>query len=44
MLVGACFQQAFLRYFAEGPSVKPVGDEMVSALSATLVRALNVRG
>ncbi|WP_433184974.1 TetR/AcrR family transcriptional regulator [Actinoallomurus sp. CA-150999] len=44
LLVGACFQQAFLRYFAEGPSAKPLPDETVSALSATLVRALGVRG
>ncbi|MCO6005808.1 TetR/AcrR family transcriptional regulator [Actinoallomurus purpureus] len=44
LLAGACFQQAFLKYFAEGPAAKPVPDETVTALSATLIRALGVRG
>ncbi|GAA4611256.1 TetR/AcrR family transcriptional regulator [Actinoallomurus liliacearum] len=40
LLAGACFQQAFFRYFAEGPDAKPVPDATVTALSGTLLRAL----
>jgi AcrR family transcriptional regulator len=40
LLTGACFQQAFLRYFAEGPGASPAPDELVAALTRTLMRAL----
>lgn len=40
LLAGACFQQAFFRYFAEGSAATPVPDATVTALSATLLRAL----
>jgi AcrR family transcriptional regulator len=43
LLAGACFQQAFFRYFAEGPGAGPVPDATVDALSATLLRALAQR-
>jgi len=42
LLVGACFQQAFLRYYAEGPDAAPAPQETVAALTGMLVRALAV--
>ncbi|GAA0324182.1 hypothetical protein [Actinoallomurus spadix] len=36
------FQQAFVRHFAEGPDATPVPDATVTALSATLLRALGM--
>jgi AcrR family transcriptional regulator len=43
LLMGACFQQAFLRYFAEGPAAPPAPDTLVTALTSTLVRAIAPR-
>lgn len=40
LLAGACFQQAFLRYFAQGAEAPPAPDEMVATLARTLTRAL----
>jgi AcrR family transcriptional regulator len=40
LLTGACFQQAFLRYFSEGSAAGPIPDATVTALTATLLRAL----
>ncbi|MCO5967204.1 TetR/AcrR family transcriptional regulator [Actinoallomurus soli] len=40
LLTGACFQQAFLQYFTEGPDARPVPDATVNALSTTLLRSL----
>lgn len=40
LLAGACFQQAFLRYFAEGAAASPAPDATAADLAATLARAL----
>lgn len=40
LLAGACFQQAFFAYFAEGPDAARVPDEMATALTRTLTAAL----
>jgi AcrR family transcriptional regulator len=40
LLAGACFQQAFLRYFAQGVDASPAPDALVTALTRTLMRAL----
>jgi AcrR family transcriptional regulator len=40
LLAGACFQQAFFRYFAEGAGAAPAPDELVAALARTLTRAV----
>ncbi|MDN3358347.1 TetR/AcrR family transcriptional regulator [Actinomadura sp. DC4] len=40
LLAGACFQQAFLRYFAEGVAAAPASDELATTLTRTLMRAL----
>ncbi|GAA1591862.1 TetR/AcrR family transcriptional regulator [Actinomadura kijaniata] len=37
LLVGACFQQGFLRYFAVGPE----GDDLPESVAAALVQALS---
>lgn len=43
LLAGACFQQAFLRYFAAGPDAPPAPDTLATALTHTLTRALEPR-
>jgi AcrR family transcriptional regulator len=40
LLAGGCFQQAFFRYFAEGAAAAPAPDELVAALTRTLMRAV----
>jgi AcrR family transcriptional regulator len=40
LLAGACFQQAFLRYFAHGVDAPPAPDALVTDLTRTLMRAL----
>jgi AcrR family transcriptional regulator len=40
LLAGACFQQAFLRYFAKGAAATPAPDTMATALTRTLTRTL----
>jgi len=40
LLAGACFQQAFFRYFAEGAGAAPAPDELVATLARTLTRAV----
>jgi AcrR family transcriptional regulator len=40
LLAGACFQQVFLCYFADGPAAPRVPDAMAAALTQTLLRAL----
>jgi AcrR family transcriptional regulator len=40
LLAGACFQQAFLRYYAHGPAAPPAPDETATALARTLARSL----
>ena len=42
LLLGGCFQQAFLRYYAEGLDAPAAPDETVTALAGTLLRALRV--
>jgi hypothetical protein len=42
LLVGGCFQQAFLRYYTEGTDAAAAPDEMVTALAGTVLRALRV--
>jgi AcrR family transcriptional regulator len=41
LLAGACFQQAFLRYFAHGVDAPPAPDALVADLTRTLMRALD---
>ncbi|ROO90470.1 TetR family transcriptional regulator [Actinocorallia herbida] len=40
LLVGACFQEAFLRYYAEGPDLLPIPRTVASALTKTLIHPL----
>jgi AcrR family transcriptional regulator len=40
LLAGACFQQAFLRYFAHGMDAPPAPDALITGLTQTLMRAL----
>jgi AcrR family transcriptional regulator len=40
LLAGACFQQAFLRYFAGGAAAPPAPDALATALVQTLIRAI----
>jgi AcrR family transcriptional regulator len=40
LLTGACFQQAFLAYFAGGLDAAPVPDEVAAALTRALTAAL----
>lgn len=40
LLAGGCFQQAFFRYFAEGATAEPAPEELVAALTRTLMRAV----
>ncbi|MYS23056.1 transcriptional regulator, TetR family [Streptomyces sp. DvalAA-14] len=40
LLIGACFQQAFLRYYAEGPDAAPAPASTARALARTVTRAL----
>jgi len=40
LLAGACFQQAFLRYFAEGAEAAPSPDALATTLARTLTRSL----
>ncbi len=40
LLIGACFQQAFLRYYAEGPQAPAAPRSTARALARTLARAL----
>ena len=41
LLLGACFQQAFLRYYAEGPDATPAPEETARALARMVSRALS---
>ncbi|MFG1791727.1 TetR/AcrR family transcriptional regulator [Nocardia sp. NPDC049149] len=40
LLDGACFHQAFLRYYDAGPDATPAPDTLAAALANTLVRPL----
>lgn len=40
LLAGACFQQAFLRYFAAGAEAPPAPDTLATTLARTLTRAV----
>ncbi|MEU6584652.1 helix-turn-helix domain-containing protein [Nocardia sp. NPDC046763] len=40
LLDGACFHQAFLRYYAEGPDAGPLPDDTVRRIAQSLTRAL----
>ncbi len=40
LLVGACFQQAFFRYFAAGAAAEPASDETAAALAGAVGRLL----
>ena len=40
LLAGACFQQAFLRYFAGGAEAAPSPDTLATTLAQTLTRSL----
>ncbi|MCP2279497.1 TetR/AcrR family transcriptional regulator [Nocardia amikacinitolerans] len=40
LLDGACFHQAFLRYYADGPDAGPVPEETVTRIARTLARSL----
>lgn len=40
LLAGACFQQAFLRYYAGGAAAAAASDEVATALTRTLIRAV----
>ncbi|MEV6324893.1 TetR/AcrR family transcriptional regulator [Nocardia sp. NPDC051787] len=40
LLDGACFHQAFLRYYQSGPDAEPASDEVARSLARTLVRGL----
>lgn len=40
LLIGACFHEAFLRYYAEGPDASPAPRSMAKDLAGALVRRL----
>ncbi|HEV7931662.1 MAG TPA: helix-turn-helix domain-containing protein [Actinomadura sp.] len=40
LLLGACFQQAFLRHYAEGPEVGQVPESTAVALARTIARSI----
>ncbi|MEV6278100.1 TetR/AcrR family transcriptional regulator [Nocardia sp. NPDC051832] len=40
LLDGACFHQAFLRFYEQGPEAAPAPDELAGELARTLVRGL----
>ncbi len=42
LLAGACFQQAFLAFYAEGPDAAPVPDPTATALTKALIRSLSL--
>ncbi|MFE3261795.1 TetR/AcrR family transcriptional regulator [Nocardia sp. NPDC059091] len=40
LLDGACFHQAFLRYYAEGPDAGPIADDTVRRIAHAITRTL----